>query len=107
MALTRKSYITALSLLLIGLFVIQELRNRDTKTLRIGVAGFLHETCTFCPNETGIAEWEYYGSPRIGDEVLSSGSYIGGFVDRCKELGGVELVGIYSPRGAKGGSSGS
>jgi len=107
MRINRTSYITALSLLLIGLFVIQEFRHKDTKTLRIGVASFMHETCTFCPNETGIAEWEFYGPPRIGDDALSSGGYVGGFVDRCKELGGVELVGIYSPRGAKGGSSGS
>ncbi len=103
----RQYYITALALILIGLFVIQEFRNRDTKTLRIAVASFLHETCTFCPNETGIEEWEFYGPPRIGDDALNSGSYVRGFVDRCKELGGVELVGIYSPRGAKGGSSGS
>jgi microcystin degradation protein MlrC len=76
-------------------------------TIRIGVATFSHETCTFCPNPTGIEEWEYYGPPMRGEEVLRAGSYIQGFVDRCGEYGGVELVGIYSPRDAKGGSSGS
>jgi len=78
-----------------------------TATIRIGVATFSHETCTFCPNETGIPEWEFYGPPQRGEAVLSSGSYIEGFVDRCREYDNVELVGILSPRGAKGGSSGS
>ena len=75
--------------------------------IRIGVATFSHETCTFCPEPTGIAEWEYYGPPMQGDEVLRSDSYIRGFVDRAREYGGVELIGVYSPRDAKGGSSGS
>ena len=76
-------------------------------TVRIGVATFSHETCTFCPVPTGVAEWEYYGPPVGGDSVLESGGYIGGFVSRAREDGGVDLVGILSPRGAKGGSSGS
>ena len=76
-------------------------------TVRIGVATFSHETCTFCPVPTGIAEWEYYGPPVGGDSVLERGAYIGGFVSRAREYRGVELVGILSPRGAKGGSSGS
>ncbi|MBM4169981.1 MAG: M81 family metallopeptidase [Ignavibacteria bacterium] len=77
------------------------------KKIRIAVATFSHETCTFCPSPTGIEEWEYYGPPVRGDEVLKSDSYIQGFVDRASEYGGVELIGIYSPRDAKGGSSGS
>ncbi len=76
-------------------------------TVRIGVARFSHETCTFCPVPTGIAEWEYYGPPVRGDTVLEAGGYIGGFVSRAREIGGVELIGIVSPRGARGGSSGS
>jgi microcystin degradation protein MlrC len=76
-------------------------------TMRIGIATFSHETCTFCPNPTGIEEWEFYGPPMKGEEVLRSGSYITGFVDRAVEYGGVDLVGIYSPRDARGGSSGS
>jgi len=75
--------------------------------IRIGVATFSHETCTFCPDPTGVAEWEFYGPPMQGDEVLESDSYIQGFVDRAREYSGVELVGVYSPRDAKGGSSGS
>jgi microcystin degradation protein MlrC len=75
--------------------------------IRIAVATFSHETCTFCPTPTGIAEWEYYGPPMRGDEVLRAGGYIRGFVDAAREYEGVQLAGIYSPRDAKGGSSGS
>ncbi len=75
--------------------------------IRLAVATFSHETCTFCPDPTGIAEWEFYGPPTRGDEVLRSGSYIGGFVRAAREYDRVELVGILSPRDSKGGSSGS
>ena len=74
---------------------------------RIGIATFSHETCTFCPLPTGIEEFEYYGPPLVGDQVLSAGEYIGGFVQMASELGDADLIGITSPRGAKGGSSGS
>lgn len=77
------------------------------KKIRIGVATFSHETCTFCPEPTGIAEWEFYGPPERGEAVLKRGSYIGGFVKAAREYDNVELVGILSPRDAKGGSSGS
>ncbi len=75
--------------------------------MRIGIATFSHETCTFCPQLTGIAEWEFYGPPMRDNEVLKVGGYIRGFVDAAHEYDGVDLVGIYSPRDAKGGSSGS
>ena len=75
--------------------------------LRIAVAQFSHETCTFCPRPTGIAEWEFYGPPVRGEAVLRMEGYIGGFVDRAREYGDVDFVGIYSPRNARGGSSGS
>jgi microcystin degradation protein MlrC len=42
-----------------------------------------------------------------GSDVLKIGGYIRGFVDTAHEYDGIELVGIYSPRDAKGGSSGS
>ena len=79
---------------------------QDSK-FRIGIATFSHETCTFCPLPTGIAEFEYYGEALEEDEVLASGEYIGGFVQMASELGGNDLFGITSPRGARGGSSGS
>lgn len=77
------------------------------RAARIAVATFSHETCTFCPDPTGVREWEFYGPPVRGKEVLESGSYIGGFVKAAGEYDNVELVGILSPRDAKGGSSGS
>lgn len=77
------------------------------KAIRIGIATFSHETCTFCPDPTGIAEWEYYGPPVRGDQVLGQGGYIRGFVDAAREYDNVELTGILSPRDARGGSSGS
>jgi microcystin degradation protein MlrC len=75
--------------------------------VKIGVATFSHETCTFCPRPTGVAEWEFYGPPLRGESVLESGPYIRGFVSQIREFEGVELVGLLSPRGAVGGSSGS
>lgn len=74
--------------------------------IRIAVARFSHETCTFCPKPTTIEDWEYYGPP-TRDILRSSQGYIGGFKTMCEEYGGVELVPILSPRGARGGSSGS
>jgi microcystin degradation protein MlrC len=94
---------------LIGVFVFgpscQKTSEMD-KPVRIAVAQFSHETCTFCPDPTTIEDWEYYGSP-TRDLLGSDRGYIGGFKTMCEEFGGVELVGILSPRGARGGSSGS
>ncbi len=74
--------------------------------IRIAVARFSHETCTFCPKPTTIEDWEFYGPP--SRELFDSNrGYIGGFKRMCDEYGGIELVGILSPRGARGGSSGS
>jgi microcystin degradation protein MlrC len=80
---------------------------QQVKKMRIGVATFSHETCTFCPRPTGIAEWEFYGPPVRGEAVLDAGPSIRGFVSQIREFGGVELVGLLSPRDAVGGSSGS
>ena len=79
----------------------------EPEPLRIGVATFSHETCTFCPRPTGVAEWEFYGPPERGEAVLESGPYIRGFVSQIREFPEVELVGLLSPRDAVGGSSGS
>ncbi|MGQ9470581.1 MAG: M81 family metallopeptidase [Candidatus Aminicenantales bacterium] len=76
------------------------------KNLRIAVATFSHETCTFCPGETTVEDWEYYGPP-TRDFIHNDRGYIGGFKAACEEMGGVELVPITSPRDARGGSSGS
>jgi microcystin degradation protein MlrC len=76
------------------------------RPIRIAVARFSHETCTFCPKPTTIEDWEYFG-PSSRDLLGSNEGYIGGFKTMCEEYGGVELVGVLSPRGARGGSSGS
>ncbi len=76
------------------------------KKLKIAVATFSHETCTFCPDPTTIEDWEYYGPP-TRDIVKTDRGYIGGFRAACEGYGDVELVGILSPRNARGGSSGS
>lgn len=76
------------------------------QNFRIAVATFSHETCTFCPGSTTIEDWEFYGPPSR-DILGSRRGYIGGFKTACEEYGGVELVGILSPRNARGGSSGS
>jgi len=76
------------------------------KQIKIAVARFFHETCTFCPKPTTIEDWEYFGPPTRA--ILNSNrGYIGGFKTICEEYGGVELIGITSPLDAKGGSSGS
>ena len=75
------------------------------ETIRIAVARFSHETCTFCPKPTTIEDWEYSGPPTR--DIITDRGYIGGFKTMCEEYGSIELVGILSPRGARGGSSGS
>jgi len=74
--------------------------------IRIAVATFSHETCTFCPDPTTIEDWEYWGPP-TRDILNENRGYIGGFKNLCNEYGDVELIGITSPRNARGGSSGS
>lgn len=105
-----KSFLCMVAIGLLSLMLGACGQGMDTTSptpIRIGVATFSHETCTFCPNPTGIAEWEYSGPPIRGEDVLNVGSYIEGFVARCSEYDNIELIGILSPRGAKGGSSGS
>ncbi len=92
-------------LLIIFAFGCQGVSEKE-KPIRIAVATFSHETCTFCPRPTTIEDWEYYGPP-TRDILTADEGYIGGFKTVCEEYGGIELVGILSPRGARGGSSGS
>ncbi len=74
--------------------------------IRIAVARFQHETCTFCPGEdTGIEDWLAVSEPLSGEALLRSGGYIGGFVERAREFGDVDLVPLTSPVGVFGGSS--
>lgn len=95
-----------LSILLMFLAIGCKSKVENGKKIRIAVARFSHVTCTFCPRPTTIEDWEFYGLP--SRELFDSNrGYIGGFKRMCDEYGGIELVGILSPRGARGGSSGS
>lgn len=77
------------------------------KTFRVGVISYVHETCTFCPDPAGLADWLASGEPT--SRMLSGGDsdgYISGFENRMTAYGGVDLKGITSPRGMPvGGSS--
>ena len=76
-------------------------------TIRIGVASFAMETCTFCPRETGIAEFEHYGPPYEGDAVLQQGAGTRGFVHAARSYRDVDVIGAYAVRDPLGGSMGS
>ena len=79
---------------------------QDDGALRIAVARFQHETCTFCPGgDTEVEDWLQHSEPLSGEDLLSSGGYVGGFVKRAREFGDVELVPLTSPVGVFGGSS--
>ncbi len=92
--------------LFLTMALLRNLYSEQKTPFRIAVATFSHETCTFCPDPTTVADWEYYGPPTR--DILRSGQgYIGGFRRMCDEIGGIELVGILSPRDSRGGSSGS
>jgi microcystin degradation protein MlrC len=78
----------------------------DAPTLRVAVARFSHETCTFCPGgDVEIEDWTRLGPPESGDDLLDSGGFIGGFVRQARDFHDVELVGLTSPDDVFGGSS--
>lgn len=110
LGVSNKLYMTAFWIVIIilisaSVFGFESGPEKDKK-IRIAVTRFSHETCTFCPNPTTIEDWEYYGPP-TRDILTSNRGYVGGFKTMCEEFGGIELVGILSPWGARGGSSGS
>ncbi|MEQ9301229.1 MAG: M81 family metallopeptidase [Cyclobacteriaceae bacterium] len=74
--------------------------------LKVAVIKYQHETCTFCPGgDTEIADWTKLGPPLSGEELLKSGNYIRGFVNRARSYPDIELIGITSPVDVFGGSS--
>ncbi len=78
------------------------------RPLRVAVARYSHETCTFCPGgDSDIERWTRVSPPYGGERLLSSGGYIGGFVKVAREHSGIELIGLTSPVGVWGGSSAS
>ena len=78
--------------------------------MRIAVASFSHETCTFCPKPTTIEDYEA-GGVKYGADVIESSrgipSYINGFIRTAEAHKKVELVGILAASRSRGGSSGS
>lgn len=75
--------------------------------IRIAVASFAMETCTFCPRKTDIEHFEYYGPPVTGPAVLKIGRDTKGFVQAINEYQNVEIIGVYAVRDPLGGSMGS
>jgi microcystin degradation protein MlrC len=77
--------------------------------MRIAVACFSHETCTFCPKPTTIDDFEkggvYYGQDVI-KEAKKVKSYLRGFIKVAEEEK-IDLVGILDASRSWGGSSGS
>lgn len=67
--------------------------------IRIAVLHFSHETVTFLPNDTTLADFVYPGSPATGEALLNIDprGYMGGFVKMAREFAAVELAGIESP----------
>jgi microcystin degradation protein MlrC len=67
--------------------------------MRIAVARFSHETCTFCPNISTLKAWEeggiFYGSAVLDTEGQGK-SYITGYKEAAENYDDVELVGILA-----------
>ena len=53
--------------------------------VRIAVASFSHETCTFCPNVTTLEAWET-GGIRYGADVLNTEGEGKGYITGMKEV---------------------
>ena len=70
-----------------------------SRSIRIAVLHFSHETVTFLKNDTTLDDFIYPGSPARGEALLKFDpkNYMGGFVKMAREFDGVELVGIESP----------
>ncbi|MCW4048303.1 MAG: M81 family metallopeptidase [Candidatus Bathyarchaeota archaeon] len=78
--------------------------------MRIAVASFSHETCTFCPKPTTIEDFEA-GVVLYGEDIFEAArgipNYINGFLRAADEESDVELVGVLTASRSRGGSSGS
>ena len=70
------------------------------KKLRLGVAGFSHETITFWPGLTTLTDFERdaaYGQAVL-DKARGTNTCIGGFMEVC-EAEGAELVPVLNASG--------
>ena len=74
--------------------------------MRIAVASFSHETCTFCPKRTTIEDFEYVGVLR-GEDLLEAArgisNYINGYMKVAAMEPDVQLVGILAASRSRGG----
>lgn len=78
----------------------------EPEPIRIAVASFQHETCTFCPGgDVTVEDWTRLTPPAGGEELLRSGAYVRGFTAQARAFGDVELVPLTSPLEVFGGSS--
>ena len=100
-AITNKRVVRTIGVAFVSLILIS--CGMDETQHRVVVASFQHETCTFCPGGDISAE-DWLGRLE-GDEVLSSGGYVRGFVAQAEDYGDIELIGLRSPTGVFGGSS--
>jgi hypothetical protein len=69
-----------------------------SRSIRIAVLHFSHETVTFLKNDTTLDDFIYPGSPARGEALLKFDpkNYMGGFVKMAREFDRVELIGIES-----------
>ncbi|HUS77179.1 MAG TPA: M81 family metallopeptidase [Patescibacteria group bacterium] len=68
--------------------------------MRIAVASFSHETCTFCPNITTLEAWDAGGMRYGPDAIDTKGEgkgYITGYKAAAEGQPDVELVGVLRP----------
>ena len=99
-------YVAGTALIAIGL--IMATKRPSEAPLRIAIARFQHETCTFCPGgDTDIEDWTRLEASYDDEELWERDGYIGGFAARAREYGNVELIGLESPANVFGGSSAS
>ncbi|MDH3272015.1 MAG: M81 family metallopeptidase [Gemmatimonadota bacterium] len=89
--------------IVIGLGLVAGCVDQQQDSFRVAVATFQHETCTFCPG--GDVTAEDWRRRLTGDQVLSAGSYVRGFVSQARDYADIELVGLRSPDDVFGGSS--
>ena len=96
----------ALVLLSLACFLVGCTQENADDVVRIAVASFAMETCTFCPRPTDIEHFEHYGPPFTGNDVLNTGSDVRAFARAASEYQGVEVIGVYTVRDPVGGSMG-
>ena len=102
----RLLFLCALACVTLAGCVTETANKGETRKLRVAGAQVSHETCTFCPGgDTTIEDWTRLGPPLKGQDLLSSGGFVGGFVSVAGDYQDVELVGLTSPDEVFGGSS--